>query len=97
MAKVWLVKEGTEPTTGEGFELPLASCIQLMGLQKENYHVGPDAPPRFGSSRTKVTSPRCVVVELTKPEADHRGWKQGFYLLRISVKDALKILREGAA
>ncbi len=92
MATVWLVKDDGSRPTGEGCSLSLDKCVQKLGLQKNNYHSSLDAPPQFGSPNAKrVTGPRYVVVELDKGAAAD-NWKPGFYLLKLSVKDALKTL-----
>jgi hypothetical protein len=80
-------------TTWDGPSQLLAECVQKLGLKKENYHSALDATPRFGSTNVKVTGPRYVVIELDETEARETAWKPGFYLLTISVNDALKILK----
>jgi hypothetical protein len=96
MAKVWLVKEGNEPTAGEEplATVALADCIQKLGLREENYRSRLDAPPQLGNSNVKrVTGPRYVVVEVDEAEANAQRWKPGFYLLDLSVQEALTRLQ----
>jgi hypothetical protein len=95
MADVWLVKEGSEPTRGEGIELSLPDCIKNLGLAETGFLCGPGSTPRFGAAQPTqvVRGHQHVVVEVGEAEARTHRWKPGFYRAAISAKDASKVLK----
>ena len=98
MAKVWFAKSGDDPTRGEApYDLPLAKCIERLGLKRSHYLQGLDNTPRFDrpSDVDAFTAPRHVVVEIASPEASAIGWKPGFYHFGdISVSQVQKCLSD---
>ena len=95
MAGVWLVKEGSQPTSGdEPFrKLSVAECVTQLGLSEGNYLCDLATPPRFNeASPTKVRGPQHVVVEIDEAEARAHKWKPGFYSTSVSAEEALKRL-----
>lgn len=96
MADIWFAKDGSEPTTGESFSLPLTDCIALIDLKKTDYLCGADKTPRFGaaSALQDFRGPQHVVVEVERSEAQALGWKPGFYGPRIAVAIVQQRMRD---
>lgn len=94
MADIWLVKEGSDPTSGDAFQkASLRECIDRLNLNPKDYLCGPDTTPRFGMNQPdRVRGPRYVVVEVANDEVRGTGMKPGFYLARLSVADARRRL-----
>jgi len=47
MAKVWFVRDGPKPTSGEPeYTLPLKQCIDQLGLDRNQWFSSLDRPPR---------------------------------------------------
>jgi hypothetical protein len=55
MAKVWFMREGSDPTTGAPAydELPLERCIEQLGLAKSGWLHGLDQTPHFQAPLAK--------------------------------------------
>lgn len=86
MAKIWYVKEGSQPTHGgPDAELSLDQCIKLLAGFQIKY-LG-KAPPPFKSGRDNLTAylePQNVVIEVDSNEAAQNKSpfdKEGFYLV----------------
>lgn len=88
MAKVWLAREGVDPTIGGPFrDIVLADHLAQLGLK---FISGLDSTPRFGTGqRDLVRGPRHVVVEVDVEEARRNGLSPGFYVAQLSVQEAL--------
>jgi hypothetical protein len=103
MAKIWMAKDGREPTRGGPLAvLPVEYCKAKLRLNPDGFLKGPSRPeethagPRFGNQEDAVApfaDPRHVVIELQNDEANKHGWKPGFYLAEVSVIEAERILR----
>jgi hypothetical protein len=101
MARIWLVKEGTNPTKGGPFqELPIEKCQALLGLEKAQFHQGPGTPgPKFGDAAKRAapfSDPVVVVVEIEEDDSTQSDWQPGYYLLGISPIEAKRRLENDA-
>lgn len=57
MVKVWFVREGPKPTNGgPAYELPLATCVELLGLTADHFLSGLECTPRFGGETARLGS-----------------------------------------
>ena len=102
MAKVWFGREGSVPTVGAPAygDIPLAQCIDQLGLTKRHWLHGLDLTLRFGSRNPRATAvpePRHAVCQIDKLEASEEVWMAGYYLLEISPKEVAKRLGPPAA
>ncbi len=94
MAKVWFVRDGSDPTTGTpAYDISLQQCIDQLGLMKNDWLHGLDQKTHFHARRI-VAEPeyRHVVCEIDEPEAFEEVWRAGFYLLEISPRQVAKRL-----
>ncbi len=94
MAKVWFVREGPDPTSGEPeYTLPLKQCIDQLGLDRNQWFSSLDRPPRFDDpGPTWPREYRHVFCEVDEREAAEHGWDAGFYRRKISPKEVAKRL-----
>lgn len=98
MAKVWLVREGPDPTRGEPTaNIPVTQAQGLLGLRHDHFYRSFDEErPRFGDQSKKAVGfggERYVVVEIDDAEGVAAGWKPGFYLIvELDPKEARKRL-----
>jgi hypothetical protein len=94
MAKVWMVKEGSDPARGGPWRaMPLAECREKLGLKQSDFHCGLTTIPKFGDKSkppAKFRDPVVVVVQIDNDEATEHQWQAGFYVLDISPKEAEK-------
>jgi len=99
MAKVWLCRDGDNPTTGGPLAvIPLAECEATLRVSRADYLSDPSAPPRFGKAGDPLATIRGyqhVVIEASAAEATAFGWRPGFYRAHISPEEAHKLLRVG--
>lgn len=88
MANVWLVKEGSEPTSGGPFKTAsLQECVAELNLNQKDHLCGPERTPRFGRNEPDlVRGPRFVVIEVEQNDGNNSDWKPGFYLAQIPVE-----------
>ena len=97
MARVWFVREGSEPIRNVPVaEMPIGELERRFGLQRDDYRAPPSDQYIIGDSSTPNDGlPRFVVVGMTEEEATGSEWKPGFYLLRIAIGDAQALLVDG--
>jgi hypothetical protein len=90
MVSVWFVKDGNERTTGgPSYQMPLDDCIACLELSKGDYYSDLNNTPRFDHVRLQeFCGPRHVVVEIGELEATAKNWKPGFYLVRLTPREA---------
>jgi len=92
MAKVWLARDGKDPTRGGPLaEVTLPTCEAKLGLRRSDFFSGLTQTPRFGDPEapsSMVFGYRHVVVELGEPEAAGHGWRPGFYHVPCSPEEA---------
>jgi len=91
--KVWFVREGPDPTSGStAYELPLKSCVEVLGLERRHWIFGADDTPRFGDQSTHlagIADYRHIVCEINEEEAKAAGWEAGFYRADLSPAEAV--------
>lgn len=95
MAKVWFMREGSDPTTGAPAydDLPLEQCIDQLGLEKKDWLHGLDQTPHFQAPRKqRVAEYRHVVCRVDDAEASEWLWRKGYYLLEIGPKEVARRL-----
>jgi hypothetical protein len=81
MPKILLVPEGAEPDEYVShFDVPLADCIDSLGLIPRRYMHGLKTRRRIGFPGNKIVGGRHVVVRIEESEA-HAPWRAGFYVL----------------
>jgi hypothetical protein len=92
MAKIWMVKEGSDPARGAPWKtMRLADCREKLGLKESDFHCDLTIIPKFGDTSNPPAmfrDARFVVVEIDKDEAAQHGWKSGFYVSDLSPKEA---------
>jgi hypothetical protein len=83
VTRVYQVKDGPQEQKGPALAtLPLAECVQKLGLKKSDFIGSLSGPsPRFNAhlSASDLRDYRHVVVTL---HGDEDGWPAGFYWLR---------------
>src|SRR5882672_1605980 len=91
MTNVWPCYEGNLVTQGGPWaELPLSNCEELLDLSPVDYLCGLESTPHFGefggNNLGTVAGYRHVIVEVGEVDAaaGGRGWKPGFYRVRMS-------------
>ncbi len=94
MVKVWFVREGPEPTSGEPeYTLPLKQCIDQLGLDRNQWFSSLGQPPRFDDPGPAwLREPRYVFCEVDEQEASEQGWKPGFYRRGLGPKEVARKL-----
>jgi len=96
MVKVWFVREGPEPTRGgPAYELPLATCVEVLGLTVDHFLSGLERTPRFGDQTARlagIADYRHVVCEIEDADVAARGWKTGYYRIELSPAQAIERL-----
>ena len=96
MAKVWFVREGSDPTQGgPKYTLPLKQCVGQPGLAQIQWLHGLGRTPRFGDQTPRplgMAEYRHVVCQVDHQEASEQGWEAGYYRLVISPKEVAKRL-----
>lgn len=97
MAKVWLARDGNDPTRGGPLaEVPLSTCEAKLGLSRTDFLSDLSQTPRFGDPEapsSAVFGYKHVVVELAETEATAHGWRSGFYRAPCSPEEAYRLLR----
>jgi hypothetical protein len=92
MAKVWMVKEGSDPTKGGPLRtMPLAECCEKLELKTSNFLCDLTTIPKFGGTSNPPAmfrDARFVVVQIDDAEAAQQGWRSGFYVSDLSPKEA---------
>ncbi|MEW6063221.1 MAG: hypothetical protein AB1571_02530 [Nanoarchaeota archaeon] len=81
MARVWyLGKKGLEKRYM--IELSFANCLNVLGLNKDEYICSLKLMPRFKDvqKRAKARYRKYVIVELTGKDTDKTDFKPGYYL-----------------
>src|SRR5258706_9239287 len=92
MAKVWLCKYGAAPTSGTMLaDKPLAECIKQLRVIKPAYLGSVTAKKLFGRADDAIADKGLhhVVVLVSEAEGSAAGWKAGFYLAPVTLKDAV--------
>jgi hypothetical protein len=91
MARVWLYKYGTAPTSTPPLaEKPLAECVKHLRLVKTAWIAAVSAKTLLGSSDDAIATKNIqhIVVLVGDAEASASGWKAGYYFAPVSLKDA---------
>jgi hypothetical protein len=95
MAKVWMVKEGSDPARGAPWRtMPLPECREKLDLKASNFLSDLTTIPKFGDTSdppAMFRDARFVVVQIDDAEAAQHGWKSGFYVSGLSPKEAERI------
>jgi hypothetical protein len=89
MAKLWFMGIGEDLKDLKPRDWSLVMCRSKLDLQSEDWH-GTD-PPRFGTGNGDAEpdhEQRYVVIEITPEEAQSQDWKPGFYVCRLTAKEA---------
>jgi hypothetical protein len=90
MVKVWMVRAGDNPTSGqEHYEISLADSVNLLDLKKENFLTTLDRTPKFEptSDIAEYSGYRHVVIQIDAQEAEKEKWRSGFYLCSMSPRE----------
>ncbi len=94
--KVWFVRDGPDPTwDAPAYELPLKSCIEILGLTRRHWKSDLDPMPTFGDQTSRLslfTEPRHVVCEIDEAQASVSGLKAGFYMTDLTPDEAIERL-----
>ena len=96
MVKVWLCKDGRNPTSSEEpfATVPLAECVNKLRVTNGDFLSDLDRPPHFGrGDHFSGFAGLGTLLEIDVSEAAAAGWKPGFYRAHISVNEAMKILK----
>ncbi len=92
MAEIWCAYEGSEPTRrGPQRVLPMKTCAELGLWPAEYLHDLTGHGPRFGDSNDTdgwIRGYQHVVLKVDAEEAKAEGCKPGYYLTRVSPKQA---------
>jgi hypothetical protein len=100
LAKAWIAFRGSEPTRGEPLaELPLAECVDRLGMKVGNWIGPPETTPKFDPDNKLAgfLGPQFVVVEVSQDEAQQPEWRSGFYLLELSPNAVRQRLQKAAS
>jgi hypothetical protein len=91
MAKIWPVYEGKDPTMGGPWaELLASEAIALFELKPTDKVSDLATTPRFGDVRRDrwFAGYKYIVVELGDDERPPTNWQSGFYLSKVTPKEA---------
>jgi hypothetical protein len=92
MAKVWMVKEGSDLAKDAPWRtMPLPQCQEKLSLSQANFKSDLTRIPTFGDTSNPLVAlrdPIVVFVEIDCIEAEKHQWKPGFYMLDIEPKEA---------
>ena len=96
--EVFFAREGSQRRRGAAaYTMPLAACVEKVGLTKQHWISPIDDTSRFGaqSARGSHLDPyKHVVVKLGKEEAKASGWRAGYYRINLDPKQAMERLGE---
>jgi len=96
MVKVRFVREGPKPTRGgPAYELPLATCVEVLGLTVDPFLSGRERTPRFGDQTARlagIADYRHVVCKMEDADVAGSGWKTGYYRIELSPAQAIERL-----
>ena len=96
--EVFFAREGSQRQRGAaGYTMPLAACVEKIGLKKRHWISPLHDTPRFGdqSAQGSHLDPyKHVVVKLGKEEAKASGWRAGYYRIDLNPKQAMERLGE---
>jgi hypothetical protein len=99
MATIWPVYEGREPTVGGPWaRLPISKAVALFELRAADFVSDMTQTPRFGDANRdlRIVGYKHVVVEIEREEAQKANLKPGYYLSRVTPKEAFKRLVQQA-
>jgi hypothetical protein len=100
MVQLWRVREGANPTGGfesRWLSLSLDLCKERFGLRQADFvkSYPPEGVlavgPKFGNINDNlagVREPALLVIEIEAEEAEREGWRAGFYLAPVTLKEA---------
>jgi hypothetical protein len=91
MAKIWFVRDGSDPTTGDHWaEMPIDEAARLFALKPSHFLSPLSSTPRFGNATRDfwLAGYRHLVVEIDDSEPARGKWKSGFYRSPVAPAEA---------
>jgi hypothetical protein len=93
---VWFVRDGPqEQRGGSAYDVTLQTCVDRIGLAREQWISGLEKSPRFGDQsrpRSNLDPYHHVVCKIDVAEASLTSWKAGYYLIALSPEEVIAIL-----
>jgi hypothetical protein len=86
MANVWFVGAGETSVSETRRKCTLATCREQLTLDAMEW--AGDQPPRFADPDADPHAAHHVVIEITEEEARSEEWKAGYYVSRLTAKEA---------
>jgi hypothetical protein len=93
---VWFVRDGPqEQRGGSAYDVALRTCVDNIGLRREQWISGLEKTPRFGDQgkpRSYLDPYHHVVCKIDEAEAKSTEWKAGYYQIALTPEEVIAIL-----